>query len=261
MSEVHLEVDGLEMRFGGVAALQGVSFTAKRGHITSVIGPNGAGKTTLFNCITGMYRASNGKVVFEGQDLTRLSPFRIARSGISRTFQNIALFEGLTVLDNLRVGDYRHGSSGLLEGAILSPRARREEAVADERARETLAFLSLSDIAAKRPSELPYGVQKQVEFARALMQGARLVLLDEPMAGMTQAEKKALVDLILDVRQRLNVSFLVVEHDMPVVMGMSDHVVVLDFGKKIAEGEPRQVSQDEAVIAAYLGAEPEGETA
>jgi branched-chain amino acid transport system ATP-binding protein len=159
------------------------------------------------------------------------------------------------------VGDYRHGSSGLLEGAILSPRARREEAVADERARETLAFLSLSDIAAKRPSELPYGVQKQVEFARALMQGARLVLLDEPMAGMTQAEKKALVDLILDVRQRLNVSFLVVEHDMPVVMGMSDHIVVLDFGKKIAEGEPRQISQDEAVIAAYLGAEPAGETA
>ena len=165
------------------------------------------------------------------------------------------------MLDNLRVGDYRHGRSGLLEGAILSPRARREEAVADERARETLAFLSLSDIAAKQPSELPYGVQKQVEFARALMQGARLILLDEPMAGMTQAEKKALVDLILDVRQRLNVSFLIVEHDMPVVMGMSDHVVVLDFAKKIAEGEPRQVSQDEAVIAAYLGAEPEGETA
>ena len=256
MSEVLLRVDDLAMRFGGIQALQGVSFSAERGHVTSVIGPNGAGKTTLFNCITGMYRASGGSIVFDGRELTRLHPFRIARTGIARTFQNIALFSGLTVLENLKMGAYDRGRTGLLAGAFLSPAARREEREAEGRARETLAYLGLPAVADKRPSELSYGLQKQVEFARALMQDARLILLDEPMAGMNAAEKDALVRLILDVRDRLGVSFLLVEHDMPVIMGVSDHVVVLDFGRKIAEGSARQVAENEAVIAAYLGTDP-----
>ena len=255
MSELLLQIDDLSMSFGGIQALSGVSLSARRGEVTSVIGPNGAGKTTLFNCVTGMYRASGGRIAFDGQELTRLHPFRIARAGIARTFQNIALFSGLSVLENLMMGAYDRGRTGLLEGAFRSPQARREEREAGGRARETLAFLGLSGIADRLPSELSYGVQKQVEFARALMQDARLILLDEPMAGMNAAEKETLVGLILDVRARLGVSFLLVEHDMPVIMGVSDHVVVLDFGRKIAEGPPRQVAADEAVIAAYLGAD------
>jgi branched-chain amino acid transport system ATP-binding protein len=261
VNEVLLEVDRLEMRFGGIVALHEVSLSARAGHITAVIGPNGAGKTTLFNCITGMYRATGGRIVFDGRTLTRMNPHEIARSGIARTFQNLALFEGLSVLDNLKMGAYQRGGTGLLEGAIVSPRARREEAAFERHAWETLAFLGIQDVADKKPSELSYGMQKQVEFARALMQDARLILLDEPMAGMNQTEKKRLVDLILQVRDRLHVSFLLVEHDMPVVMGMSDHIVVLDFGRKIAEGDAQEVSTNEAVIAAYLGTELSGAAA
>jgi branched-chain amino acid transport system ATP-binding protein len=261
VSEVLLQVDRLEMRFGGIVALHEVSLSARAGHVTAVIGPNGAGKTTLFNCITGMYRSTGGRIEFDGRTLSRMNPHEIARSGIARTFQNLALFEGLSVFENLKMGAYQRGHTGLLEGMIISPRARREEAEAERRARETLAFLGIEDVASKRPSELSYGMQKQVEFARALMQDARLILLDEPMAGMNQTEKSRLVDLILQVRDRLDVSFLLVEHDMPVVMGMSDHIVVLDFGRKIAEGEPQQVSTNEAVIAAYLGTELSGAAA
>jgi branched-chain amino acid transport system ATP-binding protein len=253
MSEVILRVEDLGIRFGGLVALRDVSFEARRGRVTSVIGPNGAGKTTLINCITGMYRASGGRILFGGRDLTRLRPHAIARAGIARTFQNVALFEGLTVAENLKMARHRHGRSGLLEGAVRSWRVRREEAEADRRVEETLAFLGLSDIAGHRPAELSYGMQKQVEFARALMQDAALVLLDEPMAGMSRTEKAAFVDQILKVRASLGLSFLLVEHDMPVVMGVSDHVVVLDFGARIAEGPPATVREDAAVIAAYLG--------
>jgi branched-chain amino acid transport system ATP-binding protein len=261
VSDVLLKIDELDMRFGGIVALQGVSFSARRGDITAVIGPNGAGKTTLFNCITGMYVPSGGHISFAGEELTRLSPHRIASRGIARTFQNLALFEGLSIFDNLKMGAYRRGRSGLLEGAFLSPRASREELATDARVMETLAFLGIAGIAQKRPGELSYGVQKRVEFARALMQDAQMILLDEPMAGMNQSEKDDLVALILQIRSRLGVSFLLVEHDMPVVMGMSDHVVVLDFGRKIAEGPAATVQQDEAVIAAYLGADLPGEAA
>jgi branched-chain amino acid transport system ATP-binding protein len=220
-----------------------------------VIGPNGAGKTTMFNCITGMYRPSGGRILFQDQDVTRMSPFRIAQRGIARTFQNLALFQDLTVFENLKMGAYRHGRTGLLEGAILSPRARREEAEVERRALETLEFLGISAVAEKKPTALSYGVQKRVEFARALMQDASLILLDEPMAGMNQGEKTDLVQLILSIRDRLGVSFLLVEHDMPVVMGLSDHIVVLNFGRKIAEGLPEEIRKDEEVIAAYLGSD------
>jgi branched-chain amino acid transport system ATP-binding protein len=255
MTRPMLEVAGLQMRFQGITALDDVSFTLQAGEITSLIGPNGAGKTTLFNCVTGMYTPSAGRVAFDGEDITGMAAHRVARHKIARTFQNLALFSGLTVLENLLVGAYLQGSSGLLQGVFLTPRARAEQRAAEQSAYEVLDFLGMQDTANVLPSELPYGRQKQVEFARALMQKARLVLLDEPMAGMSQAEKTAMTGLINRVRAQYGITFLIVEHDIPVIMDISDKIVVLDFGKKIADGTPQEVQNNDAVIAAYLGTE------
>ncbi len=248
-----LTVTSLLMRFQGITALDNVSFTMDAGSITSLIGPNGAGKTTMFNCITGMYRPTSGKVEFDGTDITSEAAHLVSRHGIARTFQNLALFGGLTVMDNLLVGAYRQGSSGLLQGAFLTARARAEQRAAEAAAIEVLDFLGMPETAHVLPGELPYGKQKQVEFARALMQKARLVLLDEPMAGMSSAEKHAMTELIQRARRQFGMSFLIVEHDIPVIMDISDKIVVLDFGRKIAEGSPADVQADAAVIAAYLG--------
>ena len=253
-----LEIAALQMRFQGLTALDQVSFSMEKGSITSLIGPNGAGKTTLFNCVTGMYTPTGGRVAFEGEDITGQAAHRVSRHGIARTFQNLALFAGLSVMDNLLVGAYRQGSSGLLQGAFLTPRARAEQRAAVAAATEVLEFLGMPETAGLRPGEMPYGKQKQVEFARALMQKARLVLLDEPMAGMSTTEKAAMTALIQRVRAEFGMSFLIVEHDIPVIMDISDKIVVLDFGRKIAEGTPHEVQANEAVIAAYLGTESTG---
>ena len=253
MSQNFLEVSSLVMRFQGITALDQVSFTLEQGAITSLIGPNGAGKTTMFNCVTGMYTPTSGSVKFDGQDITAAPAHKISRHGIARTFQNLALFGGLSVLENLMVGAYLQGSSGLLQGAFKTPRARAEQKAAEAAAYDVLAFLGMQDAAQLMPSELSYGRQKQVEFARALMQKARLVMLDEPMAGMSTAEKSAMTLLIQRVREQFGVTFLIVEHDIPVIMDISDKIVVLDFGRKIADGTAHEVQNNPAVIAAYLG--------
>ena len=261
MSTPLLEVTSLLMRFQGITALDNVSFSMDKGSITSLIGPNGAGKTTLFNCVTGMYTPTSGKVAFDGADITGEAAHKVSQHGIARTFQNLALFGGLTVMENLLVGAYRQGSSGLLAGAFLTPRVRAEQRAAIASANEVLEFLAMPELANVLPGELPYGRQKQVEFARALMQKARLVLLDEPMAGMSAAEKSAMTELIQRVRQQYAMSFLIVEHDIPVIMDISDKIVVLDFGRKIADGTAEEVQANEAVIAAYLGTDSHAEEA
>jgi len=248
-----LEVEGVQKIYGGLRALDGVSFAASEGAVTSVIGPNGAGKTTLFNCIAGAVSPSAGVIRFAGRNIAGLASHRISRLGVARTFQNLALFGGLTILENLMVGAYGESRTGLLQGAMLSPRARAERRAAEFAAQRALSFVGLDGAGGRLPGELPYGGQKRAEFARALMQSARLLLLDEPLAGMGQAEKLEMSELVRRVRGEQGLTILIVEHDVPVVMSLSDRIVVLDFGRKIAEGSPYEVRNNEAVIGAYLG--------
>jgi len=248
-----LKVEDLAVAFGGLAALSGVGFEVGEGEIFGLIGPNGAGKTTVFNVLTGLYRPDRGRLTFAGADLARLSPHRIARAGIGRTFQNTEVFRALSALDNVLVGAHSSLRGGLVAAAFGAGAVRREEATARTRARALLARVGLGDVAEVAAGSLPLGSQKRLEMARALAGGPRLLLLDEPAGGLNPTETRTLMDLIRRLRDELALTIMVVEHDMELVMGLCERVAVLHYGRKIAEGTPREVAADAAVIEAYLG--------
>jgi branched-chain amino acid transport system ATP-binding protein len=252
-----LQVSDVHLRFGGVVALAGVSLAVPDGQIFAIIGPNGAGKTSLLNTFSGLYPVTSGRVVFEGRDITRLRPHRIARLGVARTFQNIELFKGMSVLDNLMLGRHVHMKSGLLASGLYWGAAQREEVKNREIVEEVIDFLEIEAIRKRTVGTLPYGLQKRVELGRALALQPRLLLLDEPMAGMNIEEKEDMARFILDINEERHVTIVLIEHDMGVVMDISDYVSVLNFGKLIGEGTPEQVRQDADVIQAYLGEETE----
>jgi len=243
----------VSIAFGGIAALVDVALQVPPGALLSIIGPNGAGKTTLFNCICGLYRPDRGTIRFKDRDLTGLRPDRVARLGIARSFQNIELFTRMTVLDNVLLGRHLHVQTGLLRAALATAGWRREEVRHRRHAEQILEFLDLQAVRAHRVGDLPLGRQRLVELARALAVEPQLLLLDEPSSGMTAEEKEDLVFRITDIRAELGVTVILVEHDLKLVMGISDRIAVLDHGTKIAEGRPQEIQANPEVIRAYLG--------
>ena len=251
-----LEVDQLTLRFGGLTALDNVSFDIKEGEILGLIGPNGAGKTTCFNAITGVYRPTSGTISFNGKSLAGKKRFEITQAGIARTFQNIRLFPTMTALENVLVGADAQHSTGMFSALFRLPKHRREEAEGHQRAMELLRFMGLAKQADELAANLSYGDQRRLEIARAMATQPKLICLDEPAAGFNPQEKRVLMDLIRKVRDQ-GFTVLLIEHDMRLVMGVTDRIVVLEFGKKIAEGTPAEIRDNPAVIAAYLGVEEE----
>ncbi len=255
MEVPQLEVKDVSLRFGGIIAVKNVSFEVEKGSIHAIIGPNGAGKTSMLNAISGVYRPQHGEIIFEGQDITRLSPCVRTSIGLARTFQNIALFKGMTVLDNLLIGRHTHQRTGILRGGLYYGPGKKEEVAHRRVVEDIIDFLEIAPIRKKIVGTLSYGLQKRVELARALALEPKVLLLDEPMAGMNAEEKEDMARFIIDTNEDRGTTVVMIEHDMGVVMDICSRVVVLNFGRKISDGTPDEVQRDPHVQMAYLGHE------
>jgi len=248
-----LEVKNISLSFGGVKAITNASFSILEHEIKAIIGPNGAGKSSMLNCINGIYQPQQGNIIFKNKLLPKINPNLIAKMGISRTFQNLALFKRMSVLDNILVGRRLHSNSNFLQVAFQTPKARNQEKENRQKCEEIIEFLEIEDIKMTPVGKLPYGLQKKVELGRALATESEVLLLDEPMAGMNVEEKREMCRFILKVNDEIGTTMVLIEHDMGVVMDISDNVVVLDYGKTLADGPPNEIRANQAVIDAYLG--------
>nr|WP_072537280.1 ABC transporter ATP-binding protein [Anaerococcus mediterraneensis] len=253
LNENVLEVKDLSISFGGLKAVQNVSFNLKRGELLGLIGPNGAGKTTLFNMLSGVYTPTSGEILLDGEKINGLSPDNLSKLGVARTFQNIRLFDNLTVLDNVKLAMNQYMEYGVLTGMLRLPKYWKEENEATEKAKEILRLFDLERYFRAFAGNLPYGAQRKLEIARAMATRPKLLLLDEPAAGMNESETQDLMDSIKIIREKTGVSILLIEHDMNLVLGISERLVVLNYGEILASGDPREVIENEEVVKAYLG--------